>query len=201
MYPFNLSQVSTFYSYFYSYLDMSRCGFCVNLGFEVAAKSHGVRECWRLASTQCLGCGEYGHTVSRCSTNGAPVRKQQGQENCERKQKMLVTGRVNVKVVRKDTPRPSYNPRQLNSNHQGAFAILAGMNEGSDVVDTPKIEDKVQDEEIPLAKPNILRGAWGNGAPVIGKKVAEPDCLRLSLRLSPRLSLRLSLKSRLILFL
>ena len=47
------------------------------------------------------------------------------------------------------------------------------MNEGSDVVDTPKIENKVQDEEIPLAKPNTLRGAWGNGAPVIGKKVVE----------------------------
>ena len=90
MYPFNLSQVSTFYSYFYSYPDMSRCGFCVNLGFEVAAKSHGVRECWRLVSTQCLVVVSMVILYLAVVQNGTPTQKQQGKDNCERKQKMLV---------------------------------------------------------------------------------------------------------------
>lgn len=40
------------------------CNFCKNLGLP--STGHNVRTCARLASTQCMKCKQYGHTMSRC---------------------------------------------------------------------------------------------------------------------------------------
>ena len=166
---------------------MSRtCGFCMNLGFDVAARSHGVRECWRLANTQCLGCSEYGHTVSRCPQGAG--------QNQGSNVKRVVTAKVRVQFTRKDTPRPALTSNGmagraggiLTGKPKGAFGILAGVaeNERQEMKNTKKdVEKPVMEKPVveePLfkdVKPKPLIGAWGNGAPA--SKLVESVPIRI----------------------
>ena len=166
---------------------MSRtCGFCKNLGFDVAARSHGVRECWRLANTQCLGCSEYGHTVSRCP-HGAG-------QNQGSNVKRVVTAKVRVQFIRKDTPRPALTSNGmagraggiLTGKPKGAFGILAGVaeNERPEMkntkqrVEKPVVEKPVVEEPLfQDVKPKPLIGAWGNGAPA--SKLVESVAIKI----------------------
>ena len=131
-----------------------RCGFCANLGLpNHIVTSHLVRDCKKLAETQCLNCGEFGHTVGRCPLN------RENKPKYSRKP-----------FVMRDRPKPEVDSDGFKI--QGKRGAASAKPTQHVVVSAPKakiptnfggeIEFKEPEKVPEFMKP---RGAWASGAP------------------------------------